>query len=88
MWVIKRPIKDLESKPWPRYDTQALLSDETRNVIIYVSHGKIGDKPVEYQTSSLDDICEPNLNDLNPMIYLRLSRPLRPDTNLQPIGIE
>ena len=22
MWVIKRPIKDLESKPWPVYNSE------------------------------------------------------------------
>ncbi len=36
MWVIKKPMKDLETKPWPVYDPETLLAQETRNVILYV----------------------------------------------------
>jgi hypothetical protein len=47
MFAIKRPIKDLESKPWPEYDLSQLLSDEQRGLANYHVHYKINGKDIE-----------------------------------------
>ena len=47
MWVIKRPIKDLEAKPWPVIDEEALLSQEARGVALYIAHYKVNGKDQE-----------------------------------------
>ncbi len=78
MWTVKRPIKDLESKPWPELDAESLLSSETRNTILYLTRYKINGKDHEKQMS-LDDISESSADDVNPIIYLRISRPLKGD---------
>jgi hypothetical protein len=41
MWVIKSPIKELESKPWPAYDSASLLEEESRGTVIYITKTKI-----------------------------------------------
>lgn len=43
MWVIKRPIKDLESRKWPEYNHDTLLSSESRNNVFYLTKCKSGD---------------------------------------------
>ena len=47
MWAIKRPIKDLESKDWPEYNSEELLSPENRNTFIYLTRYKINGKEIE-----------------------------------------
>lgn len=44
MWVIKRPLKELESKPWPEYRSKELLTEETRNSVLYLTHYKLNDQ--------------------------------------------
>ena len=44
MWVIKRPIKDLENKTLPEIDSQTLLIDEARGAVQYVTKVKINGK--------------------------------------------
>jgi hypothetical protein len=33
MWAIKWPIKNLESKPWPELDSEALLDSESKGSV-------------------------------------------------------
>jgi hypothetical protein len=86
MWAIKRPIKDLESKPWPEYDSASFLEEESRGTVQYISRYKINGKDQELY-SSLEEIEEASLNDLNPMIYLRVSRAMKPDSVMDAIQI-
>ena len=87
MWVIKRPIADLETKPWPHYEADNLLSPDSRNIALYLTRVKINGKEVEYQCS-LDDIIEPSLRDLDPPIYIRVSRPLKDDSKIDLIPLD
>ena len=52
MWVIKRPIKDLEAKPWPSYDPASLLEEEGRGTVIYITRAKLNGKEFNHQASS------------------------------------
>lgn len=84
MFVVKRPIKDLESKPWPEIDTSNLLIEEQRGSPIYHSKMKVGEKVIE-KIASLDEILEDSIDDLVPRIYLRLSRPLKEEAVIEPL---
>lgn len=87
MWVIKRPMRDLESKPWPAYDPETLLSSETRNVVLYINKTLINGKEFNHQCS-LDELIKPSISDVNPMIYLRLARPLKEDAQLDALSLD
>lgn len=90
LWAIKRPVLDLESKPWPVYNPEELLAapEEARQTSLYISKVKINGKEVESQLS-LDDICEDDLSrDLNPLVYLRLARPLKDGATLQLVELD
>jgi hypothetical protein len=76
MWVIKRPIKDLEAKPWPSYDPTSLLEEEGRGTVIYITRAKLNGKEFNHQ-ASLEELYDPSEHNLNPLIYLRLARPLK-----------
>lgn len=55
-------------------------------MVLYLTRTKINGKEVEHQVS-LDEITEPSINDINPMIYLRVSRPLKDDSKIDVIDL-
>jgi len=48
LWAIKRPLGDLESRPWPVYNAEELLAapEEARSTSIYIAKSKINGKEV------------------------------------------
>jgi len=48
MFAFKRPIKDLESKPWPDFDLPALLTEEQGGQPFYYARFKSNGKDVTY----------------------------------------
>ena len=86
MFVVKRPIKDLESKPWPEIDTSNLLIEEQRGSPIYLSKIKVGEKIIE-KIATLDEIIEDSIDDVVPRIYLSLSRHLKDEAVIEPLQI-
>mmetsp|Transcript_9577 Transcript_9577/g.9206 ORF Transcript_9577/g.9206 Transcript_9577/m.9206 type:complete len:97 (-) Transcript_9577:1027-1317(-) len=86
MWAIKRPLKDLESKPWPEYNTQSLLVEEGNGSVQYLTKYKVNGKD-QTHTLSLQEVIEPSTNDVNPMIYMRLTKPVKPEVDVEYIQI-
>ena len=48
MWAVKRPIANLEQKPWPVYESEQLLSPDTRNTVFYLTRYKVNGKEYEH----------------------------------------
>lgn len=63
------------------------MVDETRGTQIYVSKFKINGKEHELRYNHMDEVEDINEHDLNPIVYLRLSRPMRPEAQIPLINL-
>lgn len=77
-FAVKRPVRELEAKPWPEYDAETMLKDEYNEKPRYYSRVKINGKEVVC-SKSYEEVVEPSEEDLNPVVYIRLTNSLRDD---------
>ena len=65
-----------------------MLSEDPKNSVLYLTRTKINNQEIKLQLT-LDDICEDNASrDMNPLIYLRVNRPLKEDAKMDLINLE
>ena len=79
-YVTKTFIKDIPLKEWPEVDGDELLEKEAGEEFrpVYLAHNMSGENNIfPTPKSSEDTIFEHEGHDINPLIFYRLSRPLK-----------
>ena len=85
MLAFKQEINEIESKEWPAYSDDIFDSSETEST--YLARVKVNSKDTD-KTLTLDQVIQPTQLDLNPMIYVRLCKPLKEGQVLDPIQLK
>jgi hypothetical protein len=90
-YVTKTMIKDIENKEWPAVDPDEFLEKEAGESfkVIYAAHNVHGEeKIVPVPKSDEHSIFKPEEHDMNPLVFYRLSRPLKDKTTLPSLHLD
>lgn len=89
-YATKYFIEDIQGKEWPEFDASDILEetkehcDPTYVAVLNVDSNSILPKP----KTSEDGIFEKENDDMNPLIYYRVARPVRDDKSLPELKLE
>lgn len=87
-YATKYPIKNIQSKEWPEYDSKKLLEKEDDvNYPKYLAVNTRGEDSIKKAFYDQNGIFKPGCHDLNPLIFYRLSRPLAKDAHLPTLNL-
>jgi hypothetical protein len=90
-FTTKTLIKDIENKEWPALDPDEFLQKEASEDFkaLYVAHNTNGEeKIIPIPKSDEHSVFKPEEHDINPVIFYRLSRPLKDKVSLPSLNLD